>query len=76
MHALFISLAVIGIMVYALCYILGGPWLANSFIRMAYVGIRRAVTALGLWLSRASNRHPLAAGIIFIFLVLVAMSRC
>lgn len=67
------TLVVFGIMIYGLCYIIGGPRAADGFTRGVDRNARRGVRGVGRGAGRMAMRYPLVAGTIVLVLVL---SRC
>ncbi len=68
-----VSLAVLGIVVYGLCWMVGGRRLASNYARGLDRTARRGVRSVGRGTGRLAMRYPLVAGII---VLLIVLSRC
>ena len=72
----FRQLLVLGVVVYGLCWMIGGPQAANGFARGVDRTAQRVIRYVGRSSGRAALNYPFAAGIIVIILMLAFMSRC
>jgi len=71
-----VSLIVVGIVIYGLCMMIGGPRAANGFARGVNRTAQRGVRHVGRGTGRMATRHSLVTGLIVIVLALMAISRC
>jgi|GEM_PF-5437359 hypothetical protein len=73
-------LATLVIAIYGLCWMVGGPRIANRFAqgvnRTAQRGVRFVGRGTGRTVDRTTNTFPRASGILVIILVIMALSKC
>lgn len=68
-------LAVLGIAGYGLAYMVGGPATANRYARQTGRYLRQATEWLGRTAGQFAQRHPLAAGVVIVIVILWIVFR-
>ena len=73
---LLVELIVLGIVIYGVLMMIGGPRAANGFARGVNRTAQRGVRHVGRGTGRMATRHSLVTGLIVIIVLIMALSKC